>query len=550
MYSGNVLIQDTIHISGQVSDGFLIGLPYTYGAYVLKAYAYDNTNLYEMNLGVQLGDRSGFYAAQVNFNGKSPQVFTVAYVLSNYLVSELDFGIYKLNYPAYPGFVQDVGFCNVTVNFPSAPTSITITKDDGTVQTGSYSKSNLPAYTYSVGSAAVNVPTGSIQLSLITALNRQIIIDPTGKVTCSDSYHIINNSTVTLRSFVLGLPLDASNVILKDEFSRTLTTDLSARSEDALLANTTLVTYLTTGQSAVITAQYNLPGATLQNSQYILSDFSLFPDFNYYVQKATFNFVPPEGATITTPQASSLDLSSTLQRQTFQDTLTITKEGISRLDYEVPVSNVVQFSYDYNPIWVSFRPTFWAAVAAVIGCFAVVIVRRRKPTEEEPETAEIEEASVEMPEHEHVEPVITGQRVTSETIRDFTDAYEDRKQLMIELRSLDVKAQKGKIPRRQYKVQRRAIEIRLEGISRRTSKLKAIFRGSSSTNADLMKQLDKAEADLRAAEKGIDNLEAQQSRGEISLEKYKRNLTDYQRRKDKAESAISGILLRLREKMH
>jgi len=552
MYSGNVLIEDTIHISGQVSDGFLIGFPYNYAAYVLKAYAYDSNNLYPINLGVPLGDRSGFYAAEVNFNGKSPQVFTVAFVLSNNLLSEQDFGTYKLDYPAYPGFVQDVGLCNVTLSFPSAPASITITKNDGTVEEANYAKSNLPAYTYSAGSAAVQVPTGTIQLSMISRLDRQITIDQTGKVTSTDSYRITNNSTFTQKTFVVGLPLDATNVFLRDEFGKTLTADLSAQSSDTRLANVTLITFLTAGQSVIITAQYNLPGAIIQDSHYVLSDFRLFPEFNYYVQQATFTFVPPEGATIITPQLSSLDSSSTLQRETFQDTLTITKEGISRLEYSVPLINVIQFSYDYSPIWVSLRPTFWASILAVIGSFAIVVVRRRKPKEEgeitETEGEETKEA-VEIPDHELVEPVITGQRVTADNVKNFTDAYEDRKQLMAELKSLDMKARKGKIPRRQYKVQRRAIEIRLEGIARHTSGLKAVFRGSSSAYADLMKQLDKAEADLRAAEKDIENLENQQGKGEISIETYKRSITDYQRRKEKAESAISGLLLRLREKI-
>jgi hypothetical protein len=70
MYSGHVVILDTIHISGQISDGFMIGLPYQYGLEVLKGIAYDDAHVYQMNLGVQLGDHSGFYGATVNFNGK------------------------------------------------------------------------------------------------------------------------------------------------------------------------------------------------------------------------------------------------------------------------------------------------------------------------------------------------------------------------------------------------------------------------------------------------------------------------------------------------
>ena len=46
MYSGHVVILDTIHISGQVTDGFMIGLPYNYSADVLKGFAYDDTHVY------------------------------------------------------------------------------------------------------------------------------------------------------------------------------------------------------------------------------------------------------------------------------------------------------------------------------------------------------------------------------------------------------------------------------------------------------------------------------------------------------------------------
>jgi hypothetical protein len=77
MYSGHVVILDTIHVSGQISDGFMIGLPYQYGLEVLKGLAYDDTHVYQMNLGVQLGDRSGFYGATIDFNGNTPSVFTV-----------------------------------------------------------------------------------------------------------------------------------------------------------------------------------------------------------------------------------------------------------------------------------------------------------------------------------------------------------------------------------------------------------------------------------------------------------------------------------------
>jgi hypothetical protein len=556
MYSGQIVIRDTIHVYGQVTDGFTIGLPSKYSAYILKAVAFDADNVYQVNLGVQLGDRSGFYGAEVNFNGQSPTVFTVAFVLSNSLITYAqDTSVYTLDFPAYPSLTQDVASCNVTITFPSAPSSITVTKSDGEVDTDNYVTQNLAAYTYSIGSAAFQIPTGTLQLTSISQLNRQITIDPTGKVTSSDSYHITNNSTSTMTAFVLNLPTTASNIVVKDEFGRVLTTATSSlTSRDILLANATLITFLASGQSTIITADYNLPSATIQGSQYVLGDFKLFPNFYYYVDDATFTFIPPEGATIVTPQLSSLDSSATLTRESFQDTLTVTRDGISYLDYSSPESNTVQLSYDYNPVWVSFRPTFWVSFLAVVGCVAAVFIRRRKPSEKEPTITRTERLPTQQPmpttssqQAKSVEP-ITGQRITTENIREFTDDYEEKKQLNAELKSLDARAQKGKIPRRQYKVQRRAIEIRLETLTRNINRIKDVFRSSTSLYADLVKQLDAAETDLVEAEENIKKLESRQSKGEISLETYKKNIGDYQKRKDKAESTISGILLRLREK--
>ena len=327
-----------------------------------------------------------------------------------------------------------------------------------------------------------------------------------------------------------------------------------------MLDNATLTTPLASGQSTTITATYNLPSATIQGSQYTLSDFKLFPDFNYYVDQASFTFNPPEGATIITPQLSSLGPSSTLTRNTFQDTLTITRDGISFVDYSLPESNTLQLSYNYNPVWVSFLPTLWVSLAAVIGCVGAVVYKKRKPSEKEPIKTRREKLSAPkpttapktttatLPEQVKSGEPTTSQRITPENLREFTEAYDDKKRLNSEIRSLDIRAQKGKMPRRQYKVQRRAIETHLETITRNTSRLKDALRSSGSAYADLIKQLDSAEADLTDADNNIKNLESQQNKGEISIETYKKNIADYQKRKDKAESTINGILLRLREK--
>jgi hypothetical protein len=303
----------------------------------------------------------------------------------------------------------------------------------------------------------------------------------------------------------------------------------------------------------VLSAEYDLPSATLQGSSYNLENFNLFPDFNYFVNQATTTFTPPEGATIVTPQVSELDSSSTLTRQAYQDSLAVTKNSLSYVDNLAPQQNTLQLSFNYNPVWASFRPTFWASLLAIVACIAVFFVRRHRPAEETyaektERLATLEPTTTSSPQTKEAE-LKPSQRVSADTIREFIDSYEDKKQLNAELKSMDAKAQKGKIPRRQYKVQRNAIEVRLESINRNIERTKKTFTGATGGYADLVKQLDLAEVDLVEAEENIKNLETRQSKGEISLEVYKKSIGDYQKQRDKAESAINGILLRLREKI-
>jgi hypothetical protein len=552
MYSGNVAIIDTIHLSGPVSNGFTIAVPLQYSADVLKAIAYDDTRVYHVNLGVPLGDQSGFYGAQIDFSENSPTTFTVAFILTNNLVTDNGNGNYTLEYPAYPCLSQEVGSCSTKIFFPSTPSSIYITKEDGSTDQVIYTKSSLPAYTYLIGSANVELSSGEIQLTTISNLNRQISIEAAGKVTVVDSYRITGNTASSVSSFVLSLPLQASNVVVRDSFGTELTTYQSSSSE-VLLVNATLSSFINKDQTTSLTAQYNLLSATVHGDNYVLSDFQLFPDFQYLVQQATMIFNPPEGATIVNPQVITLESASTLTRSTYQDTLTVAKNSLSYVDYLTPQQNTIQLSYNYNPVWVSFKPTFWAALAGGIGCIGAFIYQKRRPKDETYKTRAEKLTRREpalSPEHEkHLQEIKTGQPITSDIIRDFLNIYEDRKELKAELVALEVRAQKGKVPRRQYKVQRKAIEVRVESLTRSIERTKAVFRGSTGNYPDLIRQLDLAEEDLSETEENIRTIAVRQSRGEISLEAYKKEIASHQKLHNKADKAINGILLRLREKI-
>jgi len=139
--------------------------------------------------------------------------------------------------------------------------------------------------------------------------------------------------------------------------------------------------------------------------------------------------------------------------------------------------------------------------------------------------------------------------LSPDQLRAFNDAYEEKNKLVLELKLLEERAQKGKIPRRRYKVQRKTLETRIDTLNKNIAELKAVFRSAGGVYADSVRQLDIAEAELVEISANLRTVEVRHSRGELPLEEYKKAIADYQRRKEKAEATINGILLRLREEI-
>jgi len=531
LYSGHVVISDTISISGQLSGDFLIGFPYEYGSHVLKGMAYGNGDIFKLSLGVQLADQTGFYGAKVNFPQGAPQVFTVVFFLSNELIKPKTNG-FILNFPAYPSLVADTERFNATLVLPEVAALLNITKNDGAVFEESYATQNLKAFTYSPATAFFNVPEIWIRLINISTLKRKISVNPAGWMQASDSYRITNTASDRLDSVRIVLPPDTEEAVVRDEFGRVLATEVLTTVGTNPLVNVTFMTPLPSDSSLTFTVEYNLAKAFSAHDFGFALNLDLFPEVSYYIDAATVTIILPEGARFQSPSLFSIDSSSSLAREVFQETLTVRRGGVSKKDYDVLSEYVMQISYSYNPLWLSFRPALWMWTLAAVG--AVVLAIWRRPKTSTQTRFATSKATVSL---------------SPDQVRAFTEGYSEKNRIISELRVLEERAQKGRIPRRRYKVQKRTLEVRLEAISRNLSQLKRSFRSAGGVYADLGRQLEMAEAELVEIESDIRNSEVRHMRGELPLEAYKKSLADCQRRKEKAETTINGILLRLREEL-
>jgi hypothetical protein len=536
LYSGHVVITEKIQLSGSTPSTFEVGLPFKYGSYLLQGIAYDsNNNVLPVALGVQLQDQSGFYGVSVSLTSGT-SAFTVVFVLSNAALTSTSTG-YTVDFPAYLAFSQSVSSYSGNLTLPSGATIEGIDKPDGVVNATTYTKQNLPAFTYAPATSTISASFGIIQKVNIPTLTRQVNISPAGAITCTDTYKIDNNSTGSITSFLINLPLNATNVVARDQFGRILSTAVQQTNSLVFVYNVTLAVAIGEGTSNLIVMDYSLPSISpAQGSQYIL-DLDLFPYFNYYVDAASVTVTLPEGATIVSPQLSQIGSSADLTRDAFQEVLTINKQGISFVNSIIPSEDVVSITFDYNPLWIAFRPTSWMWTVAIVGVVVIAVWKRPKA-----------KAKTVTP-RVTVAMAPAGVALSSEHLRDFVEAYEEKQKLNSELRALDARAQHGRIPRRRYKVQRRTLELRIESVSHTINNVKAILSRAGGSYADIARQIELADVELKEVELSLQTIEVRHESGELSLENYRKQLSDLERRREKAEDTTNGLLLRLRGEM-
>ncbi|MCW4006513.1 MAG: hypothetical protein NWF04_07990 [Candidatus Bathyarchaeota archaeon] len=533
--SGHLVVTDTIHTSGQLPSSFQIGFPFKYGSHLLNAMAYDSNNqALPVTLGVQMQDQ-GFYAASINLPAQPTSTFTIVFTFENDLLTTLSTPtIYTLDFPAYPSLPKTAGLCNVTLQPPQSAGNIKVDKPDGGVNSTYFSTNNLEAFSYAPATANFTVTYGYFHPVTVSTLERNLSVDFAGTVKSADTYTITSNSGININSILLNLPANATNVVAKDQFGRTLSTRTQQTSSNTIVYNVTLNIPMATNDLGIITMEYNLPSISTAQSHFTLS-IDPYPYLNYYVNYESITLTLPEGATITAPTLNELGNAVTLSRDMFQESLTVHAYGISRANTPLAPDNTVHVSFDYSSLWVAFRPTSWVWAITFVSVFGVALYKRPRTKTQKP-----------APVHHEVSVPVAAAPERSDSVEELASACEEKTKLLSDLQALDTKVQKGKISRRRYKVQTKNIELRLNSLNQRITQLNQTMQNAGGRHADLAKQIEHADAQLKEVNIAIKNLETRRKIGEISIETYRKQLPELERRKEKAQSHFDELLGRLR----
>lgn len=539
---GMVIINDTVTLSRKTDQqpaafsSFQLGFPNDYKFNIYQVWAYegrDPTQSLGLNLDTGLG-KEGFYGVKVNFknpvdlNAINSFRFTVVYEFSDLVMeNQIDTSFsYFLAFPVYPSLTMEATSCNSTVILPSTAQYGGSSHPFNQTSSGALTlvKEPLEAFTFERGTIEFTAGA-SFNLLDVREVNREITLSDLDTLFVSDFYAVTTSRMSAATSIIWTfLPANASNIVAEDDIGNKLTVT-TATLESAVKATITLEAPIQQFQTAYIIVAFDLPwkNHVTQNGWNDYSfKFKLFEPMDMTIRKLTVTTNLPEGSKFqSSNSAAQLNL---LQGGIYSQTPVFTANNISssqNLDVEV--------GYQYVIFWSSFRPTLWiGALVTIVGAVALLWqARKAAPTTRE--------------------AVTTTMAIRPEELGNYVKTYEEQARLQQERETLEAQARKGKIPRRLYRVRSRTIESRLALLSRDLATLRERIRSAGPRYSGMMRQIEIAHTELQAVEADIKRTEARYRRGEISAVAYHKLLEDYYKRRDRAQTNIDGILLRLRE---
>jgi len=559
---GLVILKENFNLTNKFGEdtvmlqNFTTGFPFKYGSNLDYGFAYHEEPNQQLDVSLDVGlGRIGFYGVNVIFPNAGLQIgvnesysFTLVFVFSGLVSVEtslvLDEFWWNFTFPLFPSLLQQASECDVKIILPNETTYkdslLTIKGLDFNVTTVdsyqilNFTRRPLEDFAYEPGWLVFYqwaTPTPDEPYHLIDAkeIKRDIALDEWGSISLSESYYLKNKGLWNLTEVKIYLPQGVSEIYARDEFGDLNTTLQEGNATVPTNATIQLRGVVKENEEAKFTVTYRVSWKNYVN-QYGLYTFNwsfvfLEPQsFNWTIRQLTTTIVLPEGARFSRfpalPENLRGQASESLRRNMFQEVLTYTFYNVTpfhELDFGL--------TYDYFVFWSSFRPTLWVGVAVLIVSVIALLWRVPKP------------------------PPVPIFPVPSDDLRSFIDAYGKKTSLLSELEAMEQQLRRGRIPRRRYKVRRKAIDGRLSVLSRDLLGLRERIRAAGPRYANIMRQIEVAETELEGAETDIIRVEARYRRGEISKETYNRLIGEYHRRRERAKVTIDGVLLRLREEI-
>ena len=349
---------------------------------------------------------------------------------------------------------------------------------------------------------------------------RDIKLGNDGSLKVADSYRF-HNPSVPVTNFPIVLPEGAVNVMAYDYVGAMWTIPQNPPPPYQIALSPRYGGGIKTQGNFTFTLTYDLPQSKYLKQvgwwgSYNLTFALLNNKDDYVYEEATVNIVTPDGMKVTNLNVQPFSPAS--------DALQVDPNGQTfRLRGATALHDLgFNVILNYLLFWSAFEPLPWIiSLEVVIFAFAAYVRLTRRPELEVPA------------------PV--------EKLREFVSLYDERLALSRELVAMEDEVARGSLMRHEFRRRRRVMELRLDELNRSLMRVKVELRAISQHYDDLIRRIDRAEAEVEASRASVNQLRSQYRAGKTTRETFDSMMADISKRIDRAEGTVETILITLRE---
>jgi len=433
------------------------------------------------------------------------------------LVSFNDPG-FTFKFAPHPTLQSRADFSNVTIVLP-ADAQVTVPPNSTFIPEKVEGKpvvfnSSRPLKPLTDTIFSFNYTSGTQRMIRCEWAERKITFDPFGGISVADTYHVKNLANDAYSIRVL-FPQNSTQVMLYDLLG-------PVWKEVAATANETTVSprygKIGKGEVFTFTLQYQIEQKKYvkQMEWWGLYNFTmdLAPHSEWIVDKWNVVITLQTGASI---EWESQSPNTILKPSAFRTAMVYNFTDL------LPEENAsVAVRYRYLSFWAAYEPLQWMFALEIIVVALAVTFRLRKPPA----------------------PTVP---IPVERIREFVELYDEKTALKLEAESMDEELARGAITKHDYRHRRRNIDLRTDEINKALATVKTELRSIQARYDDMLRRIEKAEAEVDAVRVSQTQVRTQYRTGKITREVYDTLTVDLNKRVDKARGTVDSIIITLRE---
>ena len=429
-------------------------------------------------------------------------------------------GLLNVNATNFGFTFEPFPFTDQSYNVTSAKLSVN-TGDWATVKTagvsGTFASSTFTTQTSKLQAFNSTIATmtfsSASQTILDVTANRTIMLAQTGTIQVTDYYNITNKGK-DLTSVSLPLPKNVQSATASDIIPSVAPLTATQASD-----GTNSVTFsprfssLKAGQAASTRISYSLPTQNYLTSKGIGKyelNFRMFDNIKFVEPSLTVKIVTPTGFHL-----------DTISGQTFTSSGNLITLQVSEV---TPISNVLfLMDYQLDPFWAGLSALGWAGLA--VGSLGAAVLAFGATAA----------------------PGASLAGIPSELIMRFVDLSDEKSSMRLEAEKMDDDLSRGALNRHEYKRRRRVIDLRIAELDKTLAPVKDQLSKTNPRYQDMIRRLERAEADIQVVRTTSSDLKNQYRSGRIARELYESLTSDLGKRKEKAQQTLDTIVINLRE---